>query len=84
MPAEQIAKIVADEIMANQVEEFEKEKKKLQVCLKAPEKKFDHLERAQRLEEIPLLKLQYEEFKEEAKVVLEEKENGSIEGEKIE
>jgi hypothetical protein len=36
------------------------------------------------LEEIPLLKLQYEEFKEEAKVVLEEKENGSIEGEKIE
>ena len=74
MPAEQIAKIVAEEIMAKQVEELEKEKKKLQVRLKAPGMKVDHLERAQRLEEFPLLKLQYKEFKEEAKVVLEEKE----------
>merc|ERR1712128_40379 len=65
-----------------QVEELEKEKKELQVRLKAQEKKVDHLERAKRLEEIPLLKLQFEEFKEEAKVVWEEQEKDRIEGEK--
>merc|ERR1712128_368251 len=62
--------------------ELEKEKKELQVRLKAQEKKVDHLERAKRLEEIPLLKLQFEEFKEEAKVVWEEQEEDRIEGEK--
>merc|ERR1711975_185636 len=70
MPAEEIAKMDADEIMAKQVEELDKEKK------------VDHLERAKRLEEIPLLKLQFEEFKEEAKVVWEEQEKDRIEGEK--
>merc|ERR1712142_131850 len=73
---------MGDEIMAKQVEELEKEKKELQVRLKAQEKKVDHLERAKRLEEIPLLKLQFEEFKEEAKVVWEEQEKDRIEGEK--
>merc|ERR1712123_63191 len=82
MQAEEIAKMDADEIMAKQVEELEKEKKELQVRLKAQEKKVDHLERAKRLEEIPLLKLQFEEFKEEAKVVWEEQEEDRIEGEK--
>merc|ERR1712042_202765 len=82
MKAEDIAKTDADEIMAKQVEELEKEKKELQVRLKAQEKKVDHLERAKRLEEIPLLKLQFEEFKEEAKVVWEEQEKDRIEGEK--
>eukprot|EP00091_Calanus_sinicus_P016905 TRINITY_DN3654_c0_g1_i2.p1 TRINITY_DN3654_c0_g1~~TRINITY_DN3654_c0_g1_i2.p1 ORF type:complete len:215 (-),score=113.86 TRINITY_DN3654_c0_g1_i2:129-773(-) len=82
MPAEEIAKMDADEIMAKQVEELEKGKKELQVRLKAQEKKVDHLERAKRLEEIPLLKLQFEEFKEEAKVVWEEQEKDRIEGEK--
>merc|ERR1719466_146632 len=82
MKAEDIAKMDADEIMAKQVEELEKEKKELQVRLKAQEKKVDHLERAKRLEEIPLLKLQFEEFKEEAKVVWEEQEKDRIEGEK--
>merc|ERR1719470_178372 len=82
MDAEEIAKMDADEIMAKQVEELEKGKKELQVRLKAQEKKVDHLERAKRLEEIPLLKLQFEEFKEEAKVVWEEQEKDRIEGEK--
>merc|ERR1719410_3120928 len=82
MPAEEIAKMDADEIMAKQVEELEKEKKELQVRLKAQEKKVDHLERAKRLEEIPLLKVQFDEFKEEAKVVWEEQEKDRIEGEK--
>merc|ERR1711970_1585863 len=74
----------AEEIMAKQVEELEKEKKELQVRLKAQEKKVDHLERAKRLEEIPLLKLQFEELKEEAKVVWEEQEKDRIEEEKKE
>merc|ERR1719347_1361015 len=82
MEAEEIAKMDADEIMAKQVEELEKEKKELQVRLKAQEKKVDHLERAKRLEEIPLLKLQFEELKEEAKVVWEEQEKDRIEEEK--
>merc|ERR1711970_1493735 len=84
MKAEDIAKMDADEIMAKQVEELEKEKKELQVRLKAQEKKVDHLERAKRLEEIPLLKLQFEELKEEAKVVWEEQEKDRIEEEKKE
>merc|ERR1719317_1273316 len=82
MKAEDIAKMDADEIMAKQVEELEKEKKELQVRLKAKKKKVDHLERAKRLEEIPLLKLQFEELKEEAKVVWEEQEKDRIEEEK--
>merc|ERR1739838_787601 len=82
MAQEEIAKLEPDDIVARQVEELEKEKKELQVRLKAQEKKVDHLERAKRLEEIPLLKLQFEEFKEEAKVVWEEQEKDRIEGEK--
>lgn len=54
----------------------------LQVRLKAQEKKVDHLERAKRLEEIPLLKLQFEEFKEESKVLWDEQEKERIEKEK--
>merc|ERR1712168_1071157 len=66
MDEETIAKMDHEEIVARQVEELNKEKKELQVRLKAQEKKVDHLERAKRLEEIPLLKLQFEELKEEA------------------
>jgi len=84
MEAEDIAKMDADEIMAKQVEELEKEKKELQVRLKAQEKKVDHLERAKRLEELPLLKEQFSEFKEEAKLVWEEQEKERIELEKTE
>merc|ERR1719153_1338149 len=84
MAEEEIAKMDADEIMARQVEELEKEKKELQVRLKAQEKKIDHMERAKRAEEIPLLKLQFEELKEEAKVVWEEQEKDRIEEEKKE
>merc|ERR1719481_148947 len=82
MEAEEIAKMDADEIMAKQVEELEKEKKELQVRLKAQEKKVDHFERAKRLEEIPLLKAQFDDFKEEAKTDWEEEEKERIEMEK--
>ena len=50
--------------------------------MKAQEKKVDHLERAKRLEEIPLLKLQFEEFKEESKVLWDEQEKERIQKEK--
>jgi hypothetical protein len=41
----------------------------VQVRLKAQEKKVDHMERAKRLEEIPLLKEQHEDLKAERKQV---------------
>merc|ERR1712083_465689 len=56
-----------------------KEKKELQVRLKAQEKKQDHIERAKRLEELPLLKTQHEELKEEAKKLWAEQEKERIE-----
>merc|ERR1719278_1904598 len=74
-----IAQMDADDIMAKQVEELEKEKKELQVRLKAQEKKQDHIERAKRLEELPLLKAEHEELKEEAKKLWAEQEKERIE-----
>merc|ERR1712183_262396 len=74
MAQEEIAKLEPDDIVARQVEELEKEKKELQVRLKAQEKKVDHLERAKRLEELPLLKAEHEELKEEAKKLWAEQE----------
>merc|ERR1740128_889190 len=59
MDEEEIAKMDHEEIVAKQVEELNKEKKELQVRLKAQEKKIDHLERAKRVEEIPMLKEQW-------------------------
>ena len=53
------------DIMAKQVEELEKEEKELQVQPKAQERKQGHIERAKRLEELPLLKLQHDESKKE-------------------
>merc|ERR1712066_59210 len=69
---EEIETMDADDIITAQVQELEKRKKELQVRLKKQDKNVDHIERAKRQEEIPLLKLQFEEFKEEAKQVWEE------------
>ena len=74
MEAEDIANLDTDEIINRQVIELEKEKKELTIRLKKQEKNVDHIERAKRQEEIPLLKLQFEEFKEEGKQVWEEQE----------
>merc|ERR1712154_180766 len=79
---EEIETMDADDIITAQVQELEKRKKELQVRLKKQDKNVDHIERAKRQEEIPLLKLQFEEFKEEAKQVWEEQEKERIEGEK--
>ncbi|XP_002738406.1 eukaryotic translation initiation factor 3 subunit A [Saccoglossus kowalevskii] len=59
---DELKEMDADEIMAKQVEQLEQEKKELQTRLKAQEKRIDYFARAQRLEEIPLLKKDYEEF----------------------
>merc|ERR1719193_2557821 len=60
--------------MARQVEELEKEKKELQVRLKAQEKKIDHMERAKRAEEIPLLREQHDVLKAERQQAWQEEE----------
>merc|ERR1711915_776229 len=79
MKEDEIAKLDADAILERQVQELEKEKRELGVRLKKQEKNVDHIERAKRQEEIPLLKLQFEEFKEEAKQVWEEQERIELE-----
>lgn len=57
-------KINPDELMKRQMETMEKEKKDLQDRLKAQEKKLDYFERAKRLEELQLLRAQYNERRE--------------------
>merc|ERR1712083_999510 len=64
------------------VEELEKEKKELQIRLKSQEKKVDHFQRALRLEELPLLKEQHEQIKDEGKIIWMEQEQERIEQER--
>ncbi|XP_074640186.1 eukaryotic translation initiation factor 3 subunit A-like [Tubulanus polymorphus] len=58
---EHLAELDADEIVAKQVQQIEKEKKELMDKLRAQEKKIDYFARAKRVEELPLLKKQYDE-----------------------
>merc|ERR1712029_653041 len=82
LTAEELGTLDTEKILDLQVLELEKEKKELQVRLKKQEKNVDHIERAKRQEEIPMLEKQYEEFKEEARQVWEEQEKERIEAEK--
>merc|ERR1712053_63129 len=82
LTAEELGTLDTEKILDLQVLELEKEKKELQVRLKKQEKNVDHIERAKRQEEIPLLLKQFEEFKEEARQVWEEQERERIETEK--
>merc|ERR1711994_522613 len=82
MKEDEIAKLDADAILERQVQELEKEKRELGVRLKKQEKNVDHIERAKRQEEIPLLLKQFDEFKEEARQVWEEQEKERIETDK--
>ncbi len=59
---QEIEEMDADDIMARQVEQLDREKREMQMKLKLQEKRVDHFERAKKLEEIPLLMKQYEEF----------------------
>ena len=56
MDEKELAELDTEAIMIKQVEELENEKRQLVARLKAQEKKVDHLERAKRKEEIPLIK----------------------------
>merc|ERR1712008_416176 len=64
--------------MIKQVEELENEKRQLIARLKAQEKKVDHLERAKRKEEIPLIKESMIQDEEEDKVIWKDKEEERI------
>ena len=55
MDEKELAELDTEAIMIKQVEELENEKRQLTARLKAQEKKVDHLERAKRKEEIPLI-----------------------------
>merc|ERR1712228_635686 len=55
MDEKELAELDTEQIMIKQVEELENEKRQLIARLKAQEKKVDHLERAKRKEEIPLI-----------------------------
>ena len=55
MDEKELAELDTEQIMIKQVEELENEKRQLVARLKAQEKKVDHLERAKRKEEIPLI-----------------------------
>ena len=55
MDEKELAELDTGQIMIKQVEELENEKRQLVPPLKAQEKKVDHLERAKRKEEIPLI-----------------------------
>lgn len=59
---QEIEEMDADDIMARQVEQLDREKREMQMRLKLQDKRVDHFERAKRLEEIPLLVKEYEEF----------------------
>jgi len=55
MDEKALAELDTDTIMMKQVEELENEKRLLVARLKAQEKKMDHMERAKRKQEIPIL-----------------------------
>ena len=52
-----------EEIKSRQWKQLEKERKEMTIKQKKIERKIDHFERAKRLEELPLLKQEYEEYK---------------------
>ena len=61
-------------VVVVQVEELENEKRQLIARLKSQEKRVDHLERAKRKEEIPLLLEASKQDEEEDKVIWKSKE----------
>lgn len=63
LKVEDIAGMSADEILRKQIEQLENEKKELKTKMNNMAKKMDHLERAQRKEEIQLLEKEFESSK---------------------
>ncbi|XP_078040933.1 eukaryotic translation initiation factor 3 subunit A [Augochlora pura] len=71
---DEIKKLDAEQIAAREAEELQKERREMQQKLKSQEKKIDYLERAKRLEEIPLLEKAVEEKMGQAKLRWEQQE----------
>merc|ERR1712038_397680 len=78
MDEKELAELDTEQIMIKQVEELENEKRQLIARLKAQEKKVDHLERAKRKEEIPLIKEAMVKDEEEDKIIWKNKEEERI------
>ncbi|XP_057319172.1 eukaryotic translation initiation factor 3 subunit A [Microplitis mediator] len=75
---DEIKKLDAEQIAAREAEELQKERREMQQKLKSQEKKVDYLERAKRIEEIPLLQKAVEEKQELAKQQWEQQEQELI------
>ncbi|UYV70311.1 EIF3A [Cordylochernes scorpioides] len=70
-----LEKIDSEEILYRQLE---KEKIELSLRLRKQERMKDHVERSKRLEEVPLLKREYEEYKIEARAIFEKSEEEKL------
>ena len=75
---EDVSKLDPDMIMARQLEELEKERKELQTKLKSQEKKVDHLERAKRIEEMPLIEKYLDERQVQDRLLWQQREEERI------
>lgn len=75
---DEIKKLDAEQIAAREAEELLKERREMQQKLKSQEKKVDYLERAKRIEEIPLLEKAVEKKMELAKQQWEQQEQERI------
>lgn len=64
----------AEQIAAREAEELQKERREMQQKLKTQEKRVDYLERAKRLEEIPLLEKAFAEKEEQDRAFWEQHE----------
>ena len=78
MKEDEIAELDTDQIMAKQVEELEREKRELTERCKNQDRNMDHMWRARRREEIPLLKAAFEVDKEDDKVLWKKQEEERI------
>ncbi|XP_065289252.1 eukaryotic translation initiation factor 3 subunit A [Dermacentor albipictus] len=75
---EELERLDPEEILNRQVEQLDRERKEMQTKLKKQERKVDYMERAKRLEEIPLLQEAYEHFKLEDQKFWQQKEEERI------
>lgn len=75
---DEIKKLDAEQIAAREAEELQKERREIQQKLKSQEKKVDYLERAKRIEEIPLIEKAMEEKLEQTRLRWEQQEEERI------
>merc|ERR1712038_783003 len=78
MDEKELAELDTEQIMIKQVKELENEKRQLVARLKAQEKKVDHLGRAKRKEEVPLIKAAMVKDEEEDRIIWKDKEEERI------